>query len=168
MIRPGFPFTIQTVLILASGILASGVLVAGCTARGSAQQDAGATAGAPPPPNVVPGADASLFTVDRPEQFPLVAATERPATSELIVTGTVPPDISRNVPVVSLASGRVMAIHARLGDTVQKDQVLLRIRSDDVGLGFDAYRKALAVYPRLKGVSDKVKTLVEKVEGRDI
>jgi tetratricopeptide (TPR) repeat protein len=32
----------------------------------------------------------------------------------------------------------------------------------------DAYRKALAVYPRLKGVSDKVKTLVEKVEGRDI
>jgi tetratricopeptide (TPR) repeat protein len=32
----------------------------------------------------------------------------------------------------------------------------------------DAYRKALEVYPRLKGVSDKVKTLVEKVEGRDI
>jgi tetratricopeptide (TPR) repeat protein len=32
----------------------------------------------------------------------------------------------------------------------------------------DAYRKALEVYPRLKGVSEKVKTLVEKVEGRDI
>jgi tetratricopeptide (TPR) repeat protein len=32
----------------------------------------------------------------------------------------------------------------------------------------DAYRKALEVYPRLKGVSDKVKSLVEKVEGRDI
>jgi tetratricopeptide (TPR) repeat protein len=32
----------------------------------------------------------------------------------------------------------------------------------------DAYRKALAVHPRLKGVGDKIKTLVEKVEGRDI
>jgi tetratricopeptide (TPR) repeat protein len=32
----------------------------------------------------------------------------------------------------------------------------------------DAYRKALEVYPRLKGVSDKVKSLVEKVEGRNI
>ena len=32
----------------------------------------------------------------------------------------------------------------------------------------DAYRKALEVYPRLKGVGDKVKSLTEKVEGRDI
>jgi tetratricopeptide (TPR) repeat protein len=32
----------------------------------------------------------------------------------------------------------------------------------------EAYRKALDVYPRLKGVGDKVKTLKEKVEGRDI
>jgi tetratricopeptide (TPR) repeat protein len=32
----------------------------------------------------------------------------------------------------------------------------------------DAYRKALEVHPRLKGINDKVKTLKEKVEGRDI
>jgi tetratricopeptide (TPR) repeat protein len=32
----------------------------------------------------------------------------------------------------------------------------------------DAYRKALEVYPRLKGMSEKVKTLQQKVEGRDI
>jgi tetratricopeptide (TPR) repeat protein len=32
----------------------------------------------------------------------------------------------------------------------------------------DAYRKALEVYPRLKGMDEKVKTLVEKVEGRNI
>jgi tetratricopeptide (TPR) repeat protein len=32
----------------------------------------------------------------------------------------------------------------------------------------EAYRKALDVYPRLKGVGDKIKTLKEKVEGRDI
>jgi len=99
---------------------------------------------APPPANIVPGVDVSLFTVDRPEQFPLVAASARPATSELVVTGTVTPDISRNVPVVSLASGRVVAIHARLGDTVKKGQLMLTIRSDDVAIGFDAYRKAVA------------------------
>ena len=54
------------------------------------------------------------------------------------------PDIARNVPVISLASGRVVAIHARLGDTVQKGQLLLSIRSDDVAGGFSDYRKAVA------------------------
>ena len=32
----------------------------------------------------------------------------------------------------------------------------------------DAFRKALEVHPRLKGIGDKVKALKEKVEGRDI
>ena len=71
--------------------------------------------GAPPPAKVVPFADAALFTVDHPEQFPLAAAAEHPTASELVVTGTVTPDVSRNVPVVSLASGRVMVIRTRLG-----------------------------------------------------
>ena len=62
--------------------------------------------------------------MDHPEQFPLAAATAHPTTSELVVTGTVTPDVSRNVPVVSLASGRVVAIHARLGDTVQEGPVV--------------------------------------------
>ena len=122
------------VLSLSAALL---VLV-GCTAH------ADPAAEAPPPANVVPGADPALFKVDHPEQFPLAAAEEHPTTSELVVTGTVTPDVARNVPVVSLASGRVVAIHARLGDTVQKGQLLLTIRSDDVAGGFDAYRKAVS------------------------
>jgi cobalt-zinc-cadmium efflux system membrane fusion protein len=122
------------VLTLSTALL---VLV-GCTAH------ADPAAEAPPPANIVPGADPALFTVDHPEQFPLITAVERPTTSELVVTGTVTPDVARNVPVVSLASGRVVAIHARLGDTVKKGQLLLTIRSDDVAGGFDAYRKAVA------------------------
>ena len=103
-----------------------------------------AAAEAPPPANVVNDVDLNLFTVDRPEQFPLAEATAHPTASELVVTGTVLPDVSRNVPVVSLASGRVVAIQARLGDSVKKGQLLLTIRSDDVAGGFDAYRKAVA------------------------
>jgi membrane fusion protein, heavy metal efflux system len=112
--------------------------LSGCTAH------ADPAAEAPPSANVVPGADPSLFTVDHPEQFPLAVATERAATSELVVTGAVTPDVTRNVPVVPLASGRVVGIHAKLGDSVQKGQLLLTIRSDDVMGGFDAYRKAIA------------------------
>src|SRR5258708_25395832 len=114
------------------------LMLGGCSGR------VDAAAEAPPPANVVSDLDLSLFTVDHPEQFPRAAASAPPTASELVVTGTVTPDVSRNVPVVSLASGRVMAIRARLGDTVKKGQLLLTIRSDDVAGGFSDYRKAVA------------------------
>jgi cobalt-zinc-cadmium efflux system membrane fusion protein len=115
------------------------LMVAGC---GKVQADP--QAGAPPAANIVPFADVALFSVEHPEQFPLVAATEHPTTSELVVTGAVTPDVSRNVPVVSLASGRVMTIKTRLGDTVQKGQLLMTIRSDDVSGGYSNYKMAVA------------------------
>jgi membrane fusion protein, heavy metal efflux system len=45
------------------------------------------------------------------------------------VTGVVQPDIARAVPVISLASGRVVEIKARLGDVVKKGQLLLKCRA---------------------------------------
>jgi cobalt-zinc-cadmium efflux system membrane fusion protein len=113
-------------------------------ALGACSKEEDAKAGAPPAAKVVTVPDANLFTVDHPEQFPLAAATARPAASELVVTGTVTPDIARNIPVVSLASGRVVGIHARLGDTVRKGQLLLTVRSDDVSGGYQNYRHAVA------------------------
>jgi membrane fusion protein, heavy metal efflux system len=114
------------------------LVLAGC---GKAQADRAEEA--PPPAKVVPDVDGSLFCVDHRDQFPLITATEHRTTSELVVTGTVSPDVSRSVPVVPLVAGRVTAIHARLGDTVKAGQALLTIRSDDVTSGFADYRKAV-------------------------
>ncbi|MGO9272333.1 MAG: efflux RND transporter periplasmic adaptor subunit [Terriglobia bacterium] len=132
------------------------LVVAGCKST-----PADEAAEAPPPAQVVPGADASLFSVDRPDQYPLVAAVSRSATSELVVTGTVMPDVSRNVPVVSLASGRVMAIHTRLGDTVQKGQLLMTIRSDDVSGGYSTYKMAVADEILSRNQYERAKDLYE-------
>jgi cobalt-zinc-cadmium efflux system membrane fusion protein len=102
------------------------------------------TAEAPPAATVVVASEPTLFAVDHPEQFPFATALARSTNPELVVTGAVTPDIARNVPVISLASGRVVAIHARLGDTVKQGQLLLSIRSDDIAGGFSDYRKAVA------------------------
>jgi len=102
------------------------------------------TEGAPPSAKVVIAPDPTLFTVEHPEQFPLATATAQQAASELMVTGAVMPDIARSVPVVSLASGRIVGIHARLGDTVKKGQLLFTVRSDDVSGGYQNYRHAVA------------------------
>jgi cobalt-zinc-cadmium efflux system membrane fusion protein len=98
---------------------------------------------APPPARVEPDLDANNFKVDHPEQFPLVTAVEYKAVPALNVTGTVQPDIARAVPVISLASGRVVEIKARLGDMVQKGQLLLRVQSNDVSGAYQTYRKAV-------------------------
>src|SRR5271157_3301659 len=116
---------------------------------------------APPPANVVSGADVNLFTVENPEQFPVAATIARATAPELVVTGVVNPDIARNVPVISLASGRVVGIYARLGDTVQKGQLLLRVRSDDVSGGFSDYRKAVADEALAHGQLERAKDLYE-------
>jgi cobalt-zinc-cadmium efflux system membrane fusion protein len=99
--------------------------------------------GAPPAAPVVTEHDVNLLRVDDPKQFPLVKATEYDSASVLTATGVVSPDVSRTVPVISLASGRVVEIRARLGDTVAKGQVLLRVQSPDISAAFSDYRKAL-------------------------
>ncbi len=114
-------------------------LAAGC---GSAKGDPASEA--PPPAQVEHEQDGSVVEVDHPEQFPLATAAARNSRPELVVTGVVAPDVSRNVPVISLATGRVVEIRARLGDMVKKGQLLLRVRSDDVSGGYSDYQKAVA------------------------
>jgi cobalt-zinc-cadmium efflux system membrane fusion protein len=99
-------------------------------------------AAAPPAATVEPDLDANNFKVDHPEQFPLATATEYKAAPALNVTGVVQPDITRAVPVISLAAGRVVEIKARLGDVVKKGQLLLRVQSNDVSGAYQTYLKA--------------------------
>jgi cobalt-zinc-cadmium efflux system membrane fusion protein len=99
---------------------------------------------APPPLKVEKVEDQNLFQVDRPERFKSVQAVEHIASPQLKVTGTVNPDISRAVPVISLAAGRVVEIDARLGDTVKKGQLLLKVQSADISGAFSDYQNALA------------------------
>jgi cobalt-zinc-cadmium efflux system membrane fusion protein len=120
--------------------VASVLILSGC---GKMQAQADPAAGAPPPANVVVTPDASLFTVDRPDQFPLATATARPTTSELVVTGTVTPDVSKQVPVPSLATGRIVEIDARLGDVVTKGQLLFKVRSADIAGAYSNYLQAV-------------------------
>ena len=116
-----------------------GFLAAGC---GDTEKDK--NAGAPPPLKVEQASDPDVFQVDHPDRFPLVTAIEHLAVPQLKATGTVTPDISRNVPVISVATGRVVEIAARLGDTVKKGQLLLRVQSADVAAAYSDYQKAVA------------------------
>jgi cobalt-zinc-cadmium efflux system membrane fusion protein len=89
-------------------------------------------------------ADPNIFQVDHPERFPLVKVESRATVDELKVNGVVAPDVNRTVPVNALSMGRVIEIHAKLGDDVKKGQVLLTLHSPDVSLAFANYHKALA------------------------
>ncbi|MGA2098185.1 MAG: efflux RND transporter periplasmic adaptor subunit [Candidatus Acidiferrum sp.] len=118
--------------------LGPGLLPTGCgVSKGDPKSEA------PPAAVVEKERDSNIFKVDHPEQFTLVAAVEHKAPQALNVTGVVQPDIARAVPVISIASGRVVEINARLGDTVKKGQLLLRVRSNDVSSAHQTYLKAV-------------------------
>jgi membrane fusion protein, heavy metal efflux system len=126
----------------ALGLIAASLLVAGCRSKNSADQ---AAAGAPPStPTVVPTGQPSLVRVQTPAQFPVVPVVTRSSFSTLNVTGQVQPDVSREIPVLSIANGRVTAMHVKLGDTVHKGQLVMEVQSPDVTTAFNTYVKAVA------------------------
>ena len=142
---------------VALGSLAS-LILTGCGDKVQADYKAEA----PPKAVVEHESDANLFKVDHPEQFPLATALKYDAAPQLNVTGTVSPDVSRNVPVVSLASGRIVEIDARLGDQVTKGQLLLKVQSQDIAQAFSDYRQAVADETLSKAQLDRSKLLYEK------
>src|SRR5258708_1195459 len=113
------------------------------------------------PALVEPDLDANNFKVDHPERFPLATAGEHIAAPELNVTGVVSPDVSRQVPVPSLATGRIVEINARLGDEVKKGQLLFKVRSTDIAGAYSDYRKAVKNEQLAKIQFDRAKFLFD-------
>ena len=101
--------------------------------------------GAPPPAKVIPVSDMNLITIDQKDvaKFPIATAGQIEAPAQLQATGTVFPDVSREVPVISLANGKVVDIKTRLDDNVKKGQLLFSVQSPDITTAFNAYLKAV-------------------------
>jgi len=99
----------------------------------------------PPPTKVVEtNTDPNIFTMPNPQQFPLTTVEMRKVSDEVHVNCAVTPDVNLSVPVLSLGSGRVVEIKAKLGDSVEKGQVLLVVNSPDLSAAFSDYQKAKA------------------------
>jgi cobalt-zinc-cadmium efflux system membrane fusion protein len=141
-------------------VATTAVLFTGCGTTTAKIPDPAAAA--PPPAEVIREGNAGLARVDHPEQFPLATAAKYDAAPALNVTGVVSPDVSRNVPVISLASGRILEIHAKLGDTVTMGQLLLKVQSPDISQAFSDYRQAQADEALAKSQLDRAKALFDR------
>jgi cobalt-zinc-cadmium efflux system membrane fusion protein len=132
----------RSLIVLAAMCAGACLFMAGCERKVKAQDKVESGTG-PEKVAVEPDLDANNFKVDHPERFPLATAGEHLAAPELNVTGVVNPDVSKQVPVPSLATGRIVEINARLGDEVKKGQLLFKVRSADMANAFSNYRQAV-------------------------
>jgi membrane fusion protein, heavy metal efflux system len=124
-------------------VLKSVCCLAACISLAACGKKFNIADGAPPQSQVIENGNGSIVTVENAEQFPVVAADQIETAGQLNVTGSVNPDIAREVPVISLASGRVVDIRARLDDNVRKGDLLLKVQSPDITNAFDTYLKAV-------------------------
>jgi cobalt-zinc-cadmium efflux system membrane fusion protein len=123
--------------------VAAPLLLFALSLSGCKHDNAPASATAPPTPQVEEVGGQGVVHVDAADRFTLAQASTQPVRSKLQVTGSVNPDVSREIPVLSLANGRVVALHVGLGDYVQKGQLVMEVQSPDVSTAFDAYLKAV-------------------------
>jgi membrane fusion protein, heavy metal efflux system len=141
-------------------LLLSAVISSSCSNSKAKIDEAAA---APPPVQVVEEhPDLNVVKVDQPERFKIVIAGEREEKPEVHATGTVAPDVERSVPVVSLASGRVVGIYAKLGDDVKKGKLLLKVQSNDVNGAFQTYAQAKADEHLASTQFERAKLLYDK------
>jgi membrane fusion protein, heavy metal efflux system len=145
-----------TVLVLTLGFLA---IAGGCTRKVSASTDKSDIGPVQTP--VIQDLDPNHLKVDDPGKFPLVSAENYVMSPDLNVTGAVSPDVSRQVPVPSPATGRVLEVDVRLGDAVQKGQLLFKVRSSDIAGAFSDYQKAVRNEQLARIQLDRAKVLYD-------
>jgi cobalt-zinc-cadmium efflux system membrane fusion protein len=140
--------------------VAAGFFMLSAERKVTAQGPAEAAPG-PAPATVVADMDPNNFKVEKPERFQLSDAGEHVAAPQLNVTGQVSPDVSRQVPVPSLATGKIIEIDARLGDEVKKGQLLFKVHSQDINGAYSDYRQATKNEQLSKIQLDRAKLLYE-------
>jgi len=107
------------------------------------KHDASTSGEAPPAVAVTETSGSDVVRVEGGSRFGIVSAVRTATASALEVTGSVNPDVSREIPVLSLANGRVVALHVGLGDTVHKGQLVMEVQSPDVSTALNGYLKAV-------------------------
>ena len=103
--------------------------------------------------------DRNIVTVTNPERFPLAQAVARHESDQILANGAVAADVSRSYAVNALSSGRVVDVKARLGDDVQKGQLLLTMTSPDMSQAFADYQKFTAAAALAKTQLDRTRLL---------
>ena len=144
-------------VLLALSLIA--LFLCGCGGKPKPVDEAAA---APPPAQVIQAGSEDTVKVDHPERFALVSATQHEDLPELHVNGSVAPDVDKSVPVVSLASGRAVALYAKLGDDVEKGKLLLKVRSNDISNAFQTYEQAKADEQLARTQLERAKLLYDK------
>ncbi len=142
--------------IAAAAAACAAMALTGCGRGGAAKAaDAGAA-------QVVEAPDVNILEVEHPEQYKLVTAGQHAVVAELNVNGVITPDVSRSVPVLSLAGGRAIEVRVRLGDYVRAGELLARIDSPDVASSISNYQQAVADEILARKQLDRTKLLLDK------
>ncbi len=135
------------------------ILCLGCKGK----QINNASLEAPPTkPVVIESGSSDDVRVARAERFDLASVEAKEVLNTLQVTGAVYPDVSREIPVLSLANGRVVALRVGLGDTVRKGQLVMEVQSADVATAFGNYLKAVSDEHLTASTLDRDKLLYDK------
>jgi membrane fusion protein, heavy metal efflux system len=129
---------------LSKGWRAVGSLVAAAAfaiMTGCSHESVSAAANIAPETVVESAPDRNVVTLPNPERFAVVAAAARREADQVVANGVVAADVSRTYAVNALSSGRVVETKTRLGDDVQKGQLLLTMTSPDMMQAISDYQK---------------------------
>ena len=142
--------------LLAASVLTGSALL---MTTGCSREPVNAASNVAPATTVESVPDRNVVTVVNPERFALARAAVRRESDQILANGVVAADVSRTYPVTALSSGRVVEIRARLGDDVQKGQLLLTITSPDMSQAISDLQKFRANEALTKTQLDRAQIL---------
>jgi cobalt-zinc-cadmium efflux system membrane fusion protein len=138
---------------------ATAVAILSAALSGCSRQPVNAAPTIAPATTVESVPDRNVVTVINPERFSLAQAVARHESDQILANGAVAADVSRSHAVNALSSGRVVDVKARLGDDVQKGQLLLTMTSPDMSQAFADYQKFTAGVALAKTQLDRARLL---------